>query len=78
MTNNITQKQRSQKDLEGFICDMNFLYFSFWISFACLVKSSSAEVAEPEDLRTDEVSGDAVEGGFFHADCSEWSQSIYF
>jgi hypothetical protein len=57
---------------------MNFLYFSFWISFACLVKSSSAEVAEPEDLRTDEVSGDVVEGGFFHADCSEWSQSIDF
>lgn len=50
---------------------MNFLYFSFWISFACLVESSDAEVAEPEDLRTDEVSGDVVEGGFFHADCCE-------
>ena len=55
---------------------MNFLYFSFWISFVCLVESSDAEVAEPEDLRTDEVSGDVVEGGFFHADCCEWSQSI--
>ena len=53
---------------------MNFFHFSLWIFFACLVESSSAEEADPGDRRTDEVSGDVMEGGFFHADCCEWSQ----